>query len=307
MNKINIGVIDFEEEYVSALSAYLQRYGKGKWNVFGFTGLESLKIHLLEHTMDLLIGTNRVELRAICEEDAIAGLLLDDAFASVERMYDSIYVTKRFQKAMEIGKMAEMIIQQRNQEKSQDMICVAIYSPIARCGKTGLALDIAKSNCYGRWMYIGLEDYGSFEHADGDTKPDEAIYFWKERKTDAFLEVVAQLEGVLGTGTSLFDRKQLDEQDYRWLKEEALKEKYRGIIFDLGSGVVTSPDIFDVFDYILVPYVRGEYAMQKKHRFERMLKQHEMEGILRRCCFVCMDDPKEVEGAKEMIFEGAGG
>ncbi|MBE5941511.1 MAG: hypothetical protein E7264_03105 [Lachnospiraceae bacterium] len=304
MNKINIGVIDFEEEYVSALSAYLQKYGKGKWDIFGFTRLDNLKKHLIEHTMDLVIGTNQADLKAVCEEGAISGLLLDEAFSGSEKTEDGIYMTKRFQKAMGIGKIAESIIQQKIQEQVKDVICVAIYSPVGRCGKTALALDIAKNNYYGRWMYIGLEDYASFGQTEDDKEPDEAIYFWKERKGDAFLEVVKELEGVLGTGTSLFDRKHLNEEDYRWLKGEVLKEQYKGIIFDLGSGVVNNPNIFNVFDKIVVPFVSKESALQKKHRFERMLKQHAMEGVLRRCYFVCMDKSKEVEQAKEVIFGG---
>ncbi len=304
MNKINIGIIDYEEEYVSALSVYLQRYGKGKWNLFGFTESEMLKTYLAECTMDLLIGTSQAELVAFCEEYEVTGLLLNDTFALSENVDNNIYVTKRFQSAKDIGKMIDEIIRNMNQDGMEEKMCIAVYSPVGRCGKTSLALDIANNNQYGRWMYIGLEDYGSLEQTQEDTRTDEAIYYWKEKKTDAFLEIVEDLGDVLGTGLSLFDRKQIDVEDYCWLKEQLWKSAYKGIIFDVGSGVMDSPDVFYVFDRIIVPYIEEAYSLQKMNRFETMLKQHGMESILRRCHFVCMDNLDEVVSIKEMIVKG---
>ena len=47
MRVLKIGILDDEREYVESLSAYLSRFGKGRWMTAAFTDHEVLKLSLI--------------------------------------------------------------------------------------------------------------------------------------------------------------------------------------------------------------------------------------------------------------------
>ena len=59
MQKVKIGVIDDEKEYVTRLISYLQEYSKGRWDLCAFTNIQALECYLDKRALDILIGTDR--------------------------------------------------------------------------------------------------------------------------------------------------------------------------------------------------------------------------------------------------------
>lgn len=310
MKKVRIGVIDHETEYVTSLITFLQKYSKGKWDLCGFTNEQALVDFTDKKSLDLLVGTDRKILhRAGMEKDLIR-LWLGSGPCDLEEIESKVYMVYRFQSANEIGKRIERVIQGEKKDVEDNMAWVAIYSPVGRCGKTTLALDVVKDGMFGNWLYLGMEDYSSFEDTGNGKRSfiaEQVLYYWKERKGDKLLQLIGQAEGILPTGGFPTDRKQIDQEDMQWLKEVLIPSRYRGIICDIGSGILQDLQMLEVFDAVIVPYVTEERALVKKSHFEKLMEQRELTHILERVWFVNMGVQKEIRDMKNKMFGGETG
>lgn len=306
MKKIKIGVMNDEKEYVLNLIAFLQKYGKEKWELSAFTKEESLKVYLKERTLDLLVATDKSVLANVVEENYLLKVWLTDEKNQEREDIGQWYSIYRFQSASEIGKRIDEIINREINSVWISQSLVAVYSPVGRCGKTTLALEVVKSERYGKWLYFGMEDYSSFYRSQNGEEDvaDELLYYWKEQKVEKFLVELEQIEDVIVTGTSFFDSKKIEIQDMNWLKKTLEQSGYRGVIFDIGSGTLQDFQMFKVFDYIIVPYVEEERARIKKENFETLFSLQGMENCEERLVFVDMDKKAEISAVMEKIFGG---
>lgn len=302
MQKIKIGVMDEEKEYVTSLITYLQKYSKGKWDLCAFTNGQSLENHLDKRSLDILVGTDRRILEKRCGKKAETCLWLADQKCDYHEDTDKLYVIYRFQSACEIGKYIEHIIQNERENIDEEKAMVAIYSPVGRCGKTTMALDVVSSGRYGKWLYMGLEDYSSFENGNDENAVmmDDALYYWKERREDRLLQIMECADNILATGTSFLDGKQIDVEDLRWIRSLLSKSSYKGIVLDIGTGIVQDFQFFQEFDKVLVPYITEEKALIKKRNFEKLWNSLEMDIDF--LYFVDMD--KEILKIKKEVFGG---
>lgn len=303
---IRIGIADWEEEYVKKLVRYLQKYGNGKWVVSGFTTKEDLLQYREKRMIDVLVCTDKKMLRH--NDNGMSGiqLWLSSTKSNLEKIGEQEYVAYRFQSAAEIGRCLDRIIGEYKTDADMTQTWVAIYSPIGRCGKTTLAMEIVNLSTLGRWIYFGLEDYNSFFDSTqkAASLTDELLYFWKERKPEQVLRIIEQTEGFIVTGTSLLDARNITIEDVRWIKTLLNNNQYEGILFDIGSGVLKNLQVLQEFDVVIVPYLCEERALAKKKVFERLLGQQELIEDIERFWFVNMGDQMEINQVKRNLLGG---
>ncbi len=294
MQKLQIGVMDKEKVYVVQLTTYLQRYGKGRWELFAFTEEEKLQQYLDKHSLDILIDTDKKRLLKEQALQNIVRLWLTDETGTLQKE-NAFYRVYRFQNAREIAKNIDHIIQQEGMKRVQSKRMVAFYSPVGRCGKTTLALEIVQSGLYGNWLYFGMEDYSSFTDniENRESVAEEILYYWKEHKDKKLLSSLEKSDSLLTVGTSYLDVKQLTMEDWKWFREVFEQSQYRGVLFDLGSGVLQSLQVLQSFDFIVVPCLEEECAKKKLDNFKRVLKRQSVEWKEGKMCFFNMENSEE--------------
>ena len=167
---------------------------------------------------------------------------------------------------------------------------VAMYSPVGRCGKTELALEITTSGRYGEWLYIGLEDYSFFEDEHQREETEYFLYFVKEREKEKLCSLIGNSSGVIPSALSPFDSKRMDKEDIKWLAG-VLREYpgYSGILFDIGTGILQDFEIFLLFDFWLVPYLPEANSMAKRRKLEELLDVYGMEEMKKGIEFLNME------------------
>lgn len=312
MHTIKIGILDEEQEYVKMLAAYLGQYGKGRWSTAAFTDKEVLNRYLDNGQLDILAGTDREVLKQLQRVyDNLSYLWLSDR-RETDRKEMGFYEIYRYESARAVGKMLESIVVQMRMAAGQEKPMVAIYSPIGRCGKTTLALDVVQNGDYGRWLYIGMEDYSSFseeslpEGMEIKVEADDFFYYVKERREEKLLALVKQSNGIIASGRSLFDTRQMESEDVAWLKDVLQKSDYGGVIFDMGTGILMELDILSLFDILVVPYLKGEISTIKKQGFERLLILHGMETLQEKITYINMSNQDELTDKMKEIFRRDG-
>ena len=72
----------------------------------------------------------------------------------------------------------------------------------------------------------------------------------------------------------------------------------------MGTGILTDLELLSLFDYILVPYLKGEISMIKKQNFERMLAFHGYDWLQEKMILVNMSNQEEIEEKKKELFGG---
>ncbi len=306
MQKIKIGVWDDELEYATRLSVFLQRYGKGKWDVSAFTDSESIKEYSKKHSLDLLIGTDEHGLRMFDVSKQMQKLWLTDDARNQSMGGLEVHVIYRFQGADVIGQMVNQIVREKQYAQEHSKKLVAVYSPVGRCGKTTFALNLVQERAYGRWFYIGMEDYSTFDESEMGRKglADEFFYYWKTHNKEKVKSFFNGTENVIVSGNSFFDVRQMDEGDIEWLRASIEEIECNGILFDIGSGVLQEFRLLEVFDVILVPFVEDEFARKKKRNFELMFGYQEMEECRKHLHYLNMTNQMEREHQLQQIFGG---
>lgn len=306
MRTVRIGIFDEEESYVDRLSGALNRQGKGCWNVAGFTNRTILEDYLKKRNLDVLAVTNKEVLyemqdkyKEICfvwlSENGTSGRI-------VGRKDSEIRMICRYQSAKAIGKAMREVLKRMTADTQGAKPMAAVYSPIGRCGKTSFALEIAKNECYGKWLYIGMEDYSSFrEKEERSGKGDTFLYFVKERQKQKLLELIEE-DGIIASAFSFFDTKQIEKDDVEFIESVLKESTYEGAIFDIGSGVLSDFSIFSLFEVIVVPYLSAESAMIKKERFEQLLYLYGLEEVISKIHYINMESSREVLEKMEELF-----
>ncbi len=288
---IKIGILDKEEMYTVRLAAALNRRGKGKWNIIAFTDWSILEEYMKRTRLDILAGTDEEVLDKLHEEyKELFILWLREEEKPFAKKNDSIFAVCRYQGAGVIEDSVRKMISQMKSSIKHTKKMVAMYSPVGRCGKTELALEITTSGKYGEWLYIGLEDYSFFGDEYQREETEYFLYFIKEREKEKLFSLIENSSGVIPSAFSPFDSKRMEKEDIRWLVE-VLREyqRYNGILFDIGTGILQDFEIFLLFDFWLVPYLPEANSMAKREKLEKLLEAYGMEGMKKGLEFLNME------------------
>ena len=165
---------------------------------------------------------------------------------------------------------------------SQRSGCIAVFSPLGRCGKTALARALAGAEAEQGSLYIGMEEY-----ADRNVRS-EVLYQIKQRSPDVYEAVTREIvtEGgisVLHLSGVYPDLRDVLKEDLEWFCGELLRpERYRLLVFDVGSASLAAPELLECFDRIYMPYPRGDAAEAKLHQFKNYMRERQKGEVLRR-------------------------
>lgn len=312
MQAVRIGILDGEKEYAEALAARLGRLGEGRWKLAAFTNRSALEMYLQHKKLDLLAGTDLRELELFGElYQGLALLWLAEKQDNAQKKGNKFVVVNRYQSVQVIGKVIQNMAVQLQVLAETQKPMVAVYSPVGRCGKTTLALQIVQNDSYGQWLYIGLEDYSSFGYRQNPelngeviVPADEFLFYLKERQKEKVLSFMERDRRIIGSAQSVFDTKQIEREDVVWLRDVFQDSELSGAILDIGTGVLWDYEIFTLFDYIMVPYLKEESAMRKREHFEWLLEVYGIEEIKERMWFIDMSDAEEIRRKITEIFGG---
>lgn len=295
MKMVRIGVYDEEIEYIEILTAYLKQFGSGKWNMLGYTDFEVLAGNIEKNRLDILISTDYEILKSVKDYNKELALLYLAPVENIPKENIQIDMIYRFQSAKEIGMAITKIILRQQRDLHMDKYFVAFYSPIGRCGKTRLAQNIIQDGKYGRWLYLNMEDYSSFETY---TDTGDFLYFLKEKRETEILSAIENCDGKIVVGQGAFELRNISKDDMLWLKGILRKSSYNGFVFDMGTGIIKNFELFLLFDYVFVPYISGETEEMKKDNFNKVLQLYDIDEIWEKITYLDMENP---EGVMEKI------
>lgn len=289
---LRVGILDPETEYVGKLAAYLNRVNQGAIECSAFTKKDKLMECMKEHHMEVVVSTDEELLMGLQElHQKVCYIWLTDG----KREKNRFHQINRYQSGVQIAKEMNQILYCDGLYLVKEHPMVAVYSPIGRCGKTQMILHYIKEQQERRWLYIGLEDYGTVA---GSGKIDW-LYFVKERREEKLVELMEQSNGIIESPFSPFDAKTLQYEDMEWLLQLLKREKgYHGTIFDIGTGILQDIHCLTLFDQVILPYLKEEISLKKKEKFEQLSVAYGLGSWLEKIHFL---DMKEHTGLSKIL------
>ena len=192
----------------------------------------------------------------------------------------SVFGIYKYQSVRGICKELLERLHKQSAAGSQRSGCIAVFSPLGRCGKTTLARALARAEESRGGLYIGMEEYAD------RTVHSEVLYQIHRRSPDVYEAVVRELtseEGVccLRLSDTYSDLLDVQRSDLEWFHEQLLQpERYRTLIYDVGGASLSSPEVLECFDHILMPVLPGNVAVGKVERFRSSLREAGLGGLL---------------------------
>ena len=306
MNTVRIGVMDKEIRYVERLSAYLNRYGSNAWNVAAFTDEGILEKYMEERRVDLLVATGGEELKklhrkypersyVILSEEAV-----DNGLSGISGQ--NVLFIYRYQSAKIIGECIKDFMECAGLTINSSKVRVVLHSPVGRCGKSTLAKEFVSLGVGGKWLYVGMEDYGGT--GAGESTGDDFLYYMKERREEEVLGIISNCEGIISSPFSMFDVRRVSREDMEWFFDVFEKEKnYRGVLFDMGTALIENYNLMLVFDYVVVPFINGGNSLSKKRHFEELINAYELNELMEKMHFIDMNSEiSSMEKLKKILL-----
>ena len=304
---LKVCIYDEEAEYVKKLSAFLNRQGEGQFKVRAVTNVDSLLEYVENGQLDMLIAVNPDLICRIKQmKEKIHVLWLKEKEERIlNRELVGMAAVSRYAGAKKICQIVKEVAAGERQRMEQTIPAAAIYSPVGRCGKTRLALEIAKNADYG-WIYVGMEDYGWLEQQQEDNPEkagDALLYYVKERNKEQVFKIMEECQGIIPSAFSPFDSKILGKKEWEWLVHTM--QEYNGcsgVLFVVGTGILQYPAWLCVFDYIVVPYLKEQPALNKKEKFEALIEAYGLYEIQEKLRFVDMGNEEDIRKSKQELW-----
>lgn len=303
---IKIAVFDGEQSYVERLAAYLNQFGKRLWSVAAFTDEEILEKQLEQGRVDVVAGTKQDWIKGLQQRfprNCYVWLSDQKGQQRIGAEGGIIYMIYRYQGAGQVGESLKDIVEYTGLTGRSAKRAVVFYSPVGRCGKTMLAKQLVRQSIYGKWLYIGMEDYGCCEEEERQLAED-FLYYLKERNEGEVKGILERVSGIISSAFSPVDTRQVDRTDLEWfLKLFEEVSAYTGVVFDIGTGVLNSFTVLTLFELVVVPYLTDAASMGKRQQLEELLRVCGFPEILEKVHYINMEQGGDPMGELQVLLQ----
>lgn len=274
-------ICDGELPYANSLMENIIRRDELSVRVSVCTAPEKARIVLQEQAVDMVLITE--EWTEILQ-DVLWGkqvaVLSENRYSEKESSYQQIF---KYQCADQIvaALFEQTGVYRRTREEKQKMI--AVCSPVGRCGKTTLAMELARE--YGKTkqaLYLNLEMYPGRYPALRDMAGADLgdfLYYIRQDGVDSGLRLSAMVrrdDGIsyLAPIGRCADLQDVSTEDWMLLFHELGKSNYDFIILDIDPGVQGFWQILGMCEQIYMPVLQDEISEEKIRSFEEELARY---------------------------------
>lgn len=292
MEKI-LAVWDVDACYAERFADVVNQKEKVPFTVVPFTSLEALREYAKGHVIEILLVSGAVPEKQLKEFGARSVITLAEGeIVSSEGSYPSVY---KYQSTDSV--IREVMAYYC--EKPQPMLVavghrakvIGVYSPVARCLKTSLALTMGQQLARdGKVLYVGFEafsGFGSLLHGDGKGNLSDVLYFFRQQSFS-----VLRLKSIVYNWKDMDyippvkypeDLEQLTGDEAAKLVERLASEcGYEYIIVDLGQVICSMMPLLEQCDIVYMPIKEDGVSSAKLEEFDQYLSVSHQEDLKQR-------------------------
>ena len=286
-NQIIIVIYDTDEEYIIGINEYLLDYINERYSIFTFSNIDKFREFCGTHNIDILIMAEYcIDMKLIKNIDAYIQILSEEKNVLRIQGYEAVY---RYRKMCMIisdilNNYANYVCKDSDMkdnilDRDMNVRITAIYSPVNRCGKSTLCLKLADALKENKSLVIDLEEFSLNKDIfdDGLNISDLLYYCLKENsnfniKLDAIVRKYNNTD-IIPPVKNICDISEINEDTWAELIIKIKDSgRYEDIIIDVSNMVGDIFKIFQICDYVFVPYLNDNYSEIKLKIFFEYLE-----------------------------------
>lgn len=292
-----IGICDPAREYAERFAYFVWHRMGGRCEAAAFTKPESLRAALAAAGMDILIVTEdfmrllEQKDEEVCRQAVRTAAVLTETEGKLFAGWVSLYKYRSSEQilnaVLEEHRLRGMALDAGQTDRART---IAVYSPVARCGKTSFALELAAAlGRVGKVLFVSFEVLNAHP-ADTADEPavSDLLYGALIRSGPTDLPVPEKDRGGqvrrLGPVRCAEDLAQAGPEGCRGLIETLSGSGCcRFLVADLGDLVLPPAPVLSVFDRIYVPVLQDGISLKKLELWESSFLEEEA-AVLREKC-----------------------
>lgn len=308
MKTRQILICDPDERYVLQFLNYVNRKNT-LFTARGFCNREELEASLEAGEEQRIILLSERFGRGACEVLSGKEVILLTEEPWQQEQNKAVY---KYQSGRKLLSQLFRLCAETDEEEKQVVIrpermkCIAVYSPVGRCGKTDFSLALGKElSRKKRTLYLNLEACSGFQALYGDSEEtlSELLYYLNQGKA-AFpvkLESVVQKAGSLEYVPPFRVPGELcripGEEWKKLVKALERESRYEFLVLDPDSSVDGLAELLERCDMVYMPVKEDERAKAKILQYEKTLEALGLEHIREREERLCFGSYEELEAA----------
>lgn len=271
-------VLDQNEQYAVKLTEYLNEKRMLPFRTMAFTSEAALNKCKEKYEVEILIVGEALNFTSMEEQDDPKIIFLTEKKSnpkekSVCRYQSADVIAKEILSNIDVALSAYA-------ESGRDVEVLCIYSPVGRCGKTRLSLELARlSSREVKTLYLNLEEFAGIAGIlpDPGKGLSEALYFYKTAREQGYARVLSCTGTSQGFDyfypvTCADDIGDLTVDELVSFVYMLMNGKiYQRIIIDAGSLVQKPWNLFLISDRIIMPEISDENGLKKIKQLETYL------------------------------------
>lgn len=281
MKKRIFAICDLEEAYVVRLADYLNSKRMLPYQVMAFTNLESLGQFTQENEIEILLISTDAMTDAVKSMQVKRVIILSEGEEpELDREFP---VIGKYQDSDSIARQVLRCTgEEHAQEMPKDCRVIAVWSPVARCGKTLFALTLAYlAGEEGRSVYMNLEEYSGFEPLFRCTYRSDLADLLHASKEDSgqlarmLSSCVQTFGGMDIVPPAFFPEDIRDVGSREWtdfIAATARAGEYRTIVLDIGSHMPDMADLLERCERCYLPALPDVVSRSKLNQFEKNME-----------------------------------
>lgn len=301
MKKYKVLLGDPEERFAVALMNYINCSTQLPFLAMAFTNPADIKAYLSEHKADLLVISSLWKAYWRSQSETMQPLLwiTEENYAQTEK--EEEHLISKYSTGTEYVRCMLKLLSREHPLPGVGAggSCIAVYSPVGRCGKTRLSQALCQGytghGMEGGGLYLGMEEYGNPDMEYH--KMEELLYYIKQQAPNLSIKLKTLAQNMQGydyipSPLSYRELWELERADIAFLLNAIRQEGYYSLLVaDIGAGSLIRPEILTEFDGIYLPYVRDKKAEGKVWAFCQVLKNLGLWKTLSEYCYpICMED-----------------
>ena len=307
MKTFRVGICSSDPDYSVGLMDYVNADTTLGINAVMFSSMQAAREYLDIEDMDLILTDDISECSMSQEHLEFCGVrvaeLSDYQMADARRCVsgEEAYIYK-YQPVSVICKLIKKELLVGTSSSRRVAECLAVYSPLGRCGKTRLAKTLAGYDEVRGGLYVGMEDFS--EHMN--SMQSNILYLVKSRSSELGEAINTELVTDAGIKNlylsgSYMDTRDVSKDEMNLLLDALLKTgRFTSIVCDIGNAAFGDLSILDLFDRIYMPVLNDQQSIKKLEIYMKYMKETGNQNVLRKTKTVHVPD---VEIGNDELFK----
>lgn len=285
--QILIVILDSDKDYIIGVNEYLREYNNENYLLYTFSDINRFKeFYVKNDDIDIFVVDEYFYDKDLLDfVNSYVEILSEEKDVVKVQGYDTVYKYQKMSLLISavLNNYAEKNIDDCESAllKEREVNIIAVYSPVNRCGKSTLCLELAKEIKGKSPLVINLEEFSNIiNEIESELNISDLLYYYLRGNSHFAIKLEAIIEEYEGINIippvkNISDFVDVNSEVWAELILKIIDVgKYTTVIIDISNMVGDIFKILKICNYIFIPYLDDKYSEIKMAAFDKQLESY---------------------------------